>query len=433
MPDAATIHGRFAAVASAHPYRCAISSGSMTLSYVELADRVEQFSATLLRAGAAERQVVAVRLPPSVNYVVAVLGILATGAAYVPLHTKDPERRASEILRDSGASHLVTPDGLVRLEGAGHLPFDSTSAGEHPAYVMYTSGSTGRPKGIVIPHRAVLRLVVDTTWIQLDESARTLCLSPLAFDASTFELWAPLLNGGQLVLPEAASVSLASLAAEIARNEIIQLWLPSGIFALMVDHHLSSLASVRHLIAGGDVLSPRHVEKANAALDDCAVLNGYGPTENTTFSTVYRVPKGENFDESVPIGVPIDKTYVRILNDDLEPVEPGAVGQLAVGGDGLALGYLNDAALTRSRFIPDPQNGAHTATLYLTGDLARERRDGNLLFLGRGDDQVKIRGHRVECAEVEVALLRDRARQTGGRVPGTAAVRWCAHGARRSQ
>jgi len=269
---------------------------------------------------------------------------------------------------------------------------------------MYTSGSTGRPKGVVVPHQAVVRLVIDNDFATLGADEVILQLAPLSFDASTFEIWGALLNGGKLAIVSNAYPSLDDIAAEIARYGVTTMWLTAGLFHLMVDNNPNGLKPLRQLLAGGDVLSPPHVLKALRALPDCRLINGYGPTENTTFSCCYSVPRDYDGTSPLPIGRPIRETEALILDESLQPVPPDTDGELYVGGMGVALGYLNRPELTAERFIAHPLDSNSGARVYKTGDRVRMRSDGNIEFLGRVDRQVKINGKRVELDEIEARL-----------------------------
>jgi aspartate racemase len=274
------------------------------------------------------------------------------------------------------------------------------------AYVMYTSGSTGQPKGVSVPHRAVVRLVKETNFANFDENEVFLQLAPISFDASTLELWGSLLNGARLVVAPPATPSLAELGELLKRNDVTTLWLTAGLFHLMVDERLADLKGVRQLLAGGDVLSATHVERYLAAADDGAVLiNGYGPTENTTFSCTHRMNSGwQSGGASVPIGSPIANTEAYVLDQHMQLVPAGVSGELYVGGDGLARDYLRRPELTAEKFVPHPYTAVAGARLYRTGDQVRWLPDGSIEFLGRIDQQVKIRGFRVELGEIEMAL-----------------------------
>jgi amino acid adenylation domain-containing protein len=277
--------------------------------------------------------------------------------------------------------------------------------GDALAYVMYTSGSTGQPKGVAVPHRGITRLVDAASPIRFGPDIVTLHHSPIAFDASTLEVWGALLSGGTVVLCRTATPSLAELGALIRAHGVTTVWLPAGLFHLLVDQDLSLLAGVRQVLAGGDVLSVPHVRRAAAALPACTVINGYGPTENTTFTCCYPVGAGDELADSVPIGRPIPHTQVYVLDAQQQPVPVGVAGELYTGGAGLARGYWRQPALTAERFVDVPGLGR----LYRTGDQVRWRADGTLLFLGRQDTQIKLRGFRIELGEIEAALRADAA------------------------
>ena len=280
----------------------------------------------------------------------------------------------------------------------------SSGTATHLAYVMYTSGSTGRPKGVMVGNRAVVRLVRKTNFCNFSPEEVFLQFAPVSFDAATFEIWGPLLNGGTLVLMPPQVPSLEDLGRAIREHGVTTMWMTSGLFNLMVEQRLEDLRPIRQLLAGGDVLSSRHVRKVLETLPDCTVINGYGPTENTTFTCCHVMRRGDFVPESVPIGKPISNTRVYILDGNLCPVPPGTPGELYTGGDGVARGYLNDRVTTEEKFLRDPFSDEPGARMYRTGDLARWRDDGVVEFLGRLDNQVKIHGYRIEPGEIEIAL-----------------------------
>jgi aspartate racemase len=272
------------------------------------------------------------------------------------------------------------------------------------AYVSYTSGSTGEPKGVEATHRNVVRLV-KSDYVRFGTSETTLHLAPLSFDASTFEIWGALLNGGRLVVAPPRALSAAELGAILDAQRVTTLWLTAGLFERVVEDRIESLRPLRQLLAGGDVLSPEHVRRVREAFPELRLLNGYGPTEGTTFTcchTVERTPP----QRSVPIGKPIANTRVYVLDRRLRPVPVGARGELWIAGDGLARGYRNRPQLTAERFVVHRLSPTLGERLYRTGDLARWLSDGTLEFFGRIDDQIKIRGFRVEPGEIEAALAR---------------------------
>ncbi|HZI47045.1 MAG TPA: amino acid adenylation domain-containing protein, partial [Pyrinomonadaceae bacterium] len=296
---------------------------------------------------------------------------------------------------------LDAPDYEINREDDQNLP--GLSDAENLAYVMYTSGSTGQPKGVSVTHRNVVRLVKDTNYARFDAGEVFLQFAPVTFDAATFEIWGPLLNGARLVVTAPGIESLENLGDTIRRYGVTTLWLTAGLFHQMVDTDLNDLRGVRQLIAGGDVLSPSHVQKVLDTLPNCVLINGYGPTENTTFTCCQTI-KTESLDRSVPIGHPICNTQVYVLSEAMEPVPVGVPGELFIGGEGLARGYLHDPSATAEKFLPNPFAAEPGERLYRTGDQVRYRLDGSLEFLGRLDHQVKVRGYRVELGEIEFAL-----------------------------
>jgi amino acid adenylation domain-containing protein/non-ribosomal peptide synthase protein (TIGR01720 family) len=276
-------------------------------------------------------------------------------------------------------------------------------------YVIYTSGSTGRPKGVSVIHQGVVRLVKEANYANLSAEEVFLQLAPISFDASTFEIWGCLLNGARLVVMPPHTPSLQELGQALRRYQVTTLWLTAGLFHLIVDERLEDLKQVRQLLAGGDVLSIKHVKKVLQEIKGLRLINGYGPTENTTFTCCYPITEPSFLGISVPIGRPIANTQVYLLDAQLQPVPIGVPGELYIGGDGLARGYLNHPDLSAQKFIPHPLSNEPEARLYKTGDLARYLPDGNIQFLGRLDDQVKIRGFRIELGEIEAVLGQHQA------------------------
>ncbi len=294
------------------------------------------------------------------------------------------------------------------------------------AYLMYTSGSTGTPKGVAITHRSVVRLVKKTDYASFSAEEIFLQLAPISFDASTFEIWGALLNGAKLVVMPPAPPSLEEIGSAIRDHSVTTLWLTSGLFNAMIDERLPDLRPLRQLLAGGDVLSVPHVRKALRELTGTRLINGYGPTESTTFACCHTIAPDAPLDGSVPIGKPIANTTAYILDAQLQPVPIGVAGELFIGGDGLARGYWRRPELTSERFIADPFSSEPNGRLYQTGDLARWRGDGTIEFLGRADSQVKLRGFRIELGEIENAL-----RQQSDVLDAAVAVREDAPGEKR--
>jgi amino acid adenylation domain-containing protein len=414
-----TIDRLFAEYAAATPDAVAVEAAGARMTYGELAARSNRLARHLRGLGVRPGSRVAICLDRSPEMVTAILATLAAGGAYVPLDAAYPAERLAFMLADTAAAVLVTDSRLAaglpphgartvfldedadEIAAASPEPLDAATGPDSPACVMYTSGSTGRPKGIEVPHRAVVRLVRGTDFIHVRPDDVFLQMAPAAFDAATLELWGPLLNGARVALypPEAPSVE--GIERAVAEHGVTALWLTAGLFHLVVDERIGALRGVRQLMAGGDVLSVPHVRRVLAELPATALVNGYGPTENTTFTACHRVGSIAADAASVPIGRPIANTRVYVLDWRMEPVPVGVPGELYTGGAGLALGYLNRPALTAEAFVPSPFGDGER--LYRTGDRVRWK-ESVLEFLGRVDAQVKVRGFRIEPGEIEAAL-----------------------------
>lgn len=420
-PRDTPIHRLFEAQAAQTPDATALSFAGATLTYAELNRRANCLARHLRALGVGPEIGVGVYVERSLEMIVGVLGILKAGGAYVPLDPTYPQERLAFMIHDTQAPVILTHTQLAgKLPAyAGHVVnldadlwttfpdanLDGGATADSLAYVMYTSGSTGTPKGTSIVHRAVVRLVKNTNFASLTAAETFLQLATLSFDASTLEIWGSLLNGGKLVIFPAHKPSLDELARFIEEHRITTLWLTAGLFHQMVDAFPESLRSVRQLLAGGDVLSVTHVRQMLDLLPaGHTLINGYGPTENTTFTCCYPMRSAAAIGATVPIGRPIANTQVYILDRAMRPVPIGVPGELHIGGDGLARGYWRQPALTAERFVPHPFSAEPDARLYKTGDLARYLPDGNVEFLGRLDNQVKIRGYRVEPGEIEARL-----------------------------
>jgi len=420
-PSGMCVHSLFEAQVENHPERVAVVCGSEELTYAELNLRANRIAKHLLSLGVSPDSFVAVFMKRSPALIISILGVLKAGGAYLPLDINYPRERLAMMLEDAGPQLVLTESALVKslpVSDSKVVCIDKvpTSDGDVPnpncpttadnrAYVMFTSGSTGRPNGVMVEHRSIVRLVKGTNYADFSADNVFLQFAPTTFDASTFEIWGALLNGARLAIMPEGVPSLAELGQAIRQYQVTTLWLTAGLFHLMVDERIEDLKPLRQLLAGGDVLSVPHVQKVLNTLD-CDLINGYGPTENTTFTCCYRIPRDTQLGSSVPIGSPIANTQVYILDVNLDPVPHGEIGELYIGGDGLARGYLNRDNLTAERFIVSPFPRISSARLYRSGDLARFLPDGNIEFLGRADSQVKIRGFRIELEEIEVALTR---------------------------
>nr|WP_052313046.1 non-ribosomal peptide synthetase [Corallococcus coralloides] len=417
------VHQCFEAWAARTPDAVAVKGEQASLTYGELNRRANQLAHHLRKQGVGPDVRVGLCVERSLEMLVGLLAILKAGAAYVPVDAKLPVERITWMLQAAGVRVLVTQAALADelrpvAEVQVLLDADATVIARESetalgvtvpadalAYVMFTSGSTGRPKGVSVPHRGITRLVRGADFIHFGPEEVFLQLAPIAFDASTLELWGALLNGATLVLAPPKALSLEETGALLRREGITTLWLTAALFEQMVLHQGDALARVKQVLAGGDVLPVERVREHLRRMAPGAVLvNGYGPTENTTFSTTYTLRAGDTVERSVPIGRPLTNSSAWVLNAGLRPVPPGMPGTLYVGGDGLAWGYLQRADLTAERFIPHPFSSEPGARLYDTGDRVRWLRDGTLEFLGRTDFQVKLRGFRVELGEIEAAL-----------------------------
>lgn len=415
------IHRLFESEVEKGPGRVALVHGPEEITYAELNRRANRLAHHLMSLDLDCEALVGLMMERSPDVIVAILGILKAGCAYLPLDTESPPDRLALMIEDADLKVVLTRSSFPterRTRGPEWISLDELELhqeacnnpdlavdGNNLAYVMFTSGSTGRPKGVMIEHRSVVRLVKNTDYAKFDAENIFLQFAPVTFDASTFEIWGALLNGGRLVIMPAGVNSLSDLGTAIREHGVTTLWLTAGLFHLMVDERIEELSSLRQLLAGGDVLSVPHVQKALSRLN-CDLINGYGPTENTTFTCCYKVPRDIELGGTIPIGQPIANTQVYILDENMTPVPEGEIGELYVGGEGVARGYLNHDGLTAERFVVSPHPTLSGKRLYRTGDLARCLPDKNIDFIGRVDNQVKIRGFRVELEEIEAAVIR---------------------------
>ncbi len=418
-PAGKSIYQLFEEQVEKTPEAIALVFQEQELTYQQLNNRANRLAHYLISLGVKPETLVGICIERSFEMIVGLLGILKAGGAYVPLDPSYPLERLNYMLEDSAVDILVTQEKLLESlppnaaklvfldrdwetinQSSANNPVTSVSS-DNLAYVIYTSGSTGKPKGVLVLQKGVVRLVKKTNYVDLTVDEVLLQLAPISFDASTWEIWGSLLNGAKLVIYPNEAISLQTLGNVLKRYKVTTLWLTSGLFNLIVDEKLEDLKGMKKLLAGGDVLSIFHVQKVLSELKDCQLINGYGPTENTTFSCCYSVKKDYQLVNSVPIGKPINNTQVYILDSHLQPVPIGVAGELHVGGDGLARGYLNNPELTAEKFIDNPFGDGR---LYKTGDLACYLPDGNIEYLGRIDNQVKIRGFRIELGEIETVL-----------------------------
>ena len=399
-PSQLTVPQLFEAQVLARPEAVAAVQGPLSLSYRDLNRRANRLAHHLISQGVQPGESVAIALPRSLDLLICQLAILKCGAVYVPLDINAPLERQALIVQDSGAQRVLNTLAELNLEAQSPHNPQVLQSSESVAYILYTSGSTGAPKGVQVPHRAISRLVLNNGYAEFNPRDRVAFASNPAFDASTLEVWAPLLNGGCVVVVEqAVLLSQAALASLLQEQAISVLWMTAGLFHQYADALMPVLAQLRYLIVGGDVLDPLVIDRVLKHGKPLHLLNGYGPTEATTFATTHEITQvGEG---GIPIGRPIANAQAYVLDAHRQLLPLGVVGELYIGGAGVAKGYLNQPQLTAETFIPNPFGAG---LLYRTGDLACWQADGTLLYRGRNDLQVKIRGFRIEPGEIEACL-----------------------------
>ncbi|MEH7774766.1 non-ribosomal peptide synthetase [Bacillus altitudinis] len=405
------------------PNAVALSAGDHTMTYAELNEQANRLARHLQKNGVNHQTVTAILAERTPELIVSLLAVLKAGATYVPIDPDYPESRIQYMLKDSGATHLLTHSSFISQTRS--LAFDGTylfaddqeillmssenlplEAGlDDTAYIMYTSGTTGQPKGIMTTHSNIARVVKNTNYLTILETDTLLSLSNSVFDGFTFDVYGALLNGAKLVLPQKETILDMGKLTELIKGEHISvMFVPTALFHLLVDEGTDWMRGVRKVLFGGERASVQHVRKAFDVMGKGRLLNVYGPTESTVFATYYPIDEAIPLEShSIPIGKPLNQTGAYILSEhrQLQPI--GMVGELCLSGKGLAKGYLNRPDLTKQVFIPHPF--ASGERLYRTGDLAYFREDGLIEYAGRVDDQVKIRGHRIELTEIEANLL----------------------------
>ncbi|EZP30954.1 non-ribosomal peptide synthase/polyketide synthase [Pseudomonas sp. RIT288] len=418
-PQALTVHGIFQQQAAAHPKAVAAVHGEHSLSYFELNAQANRLAHHLISQGVHPGDHVAILLPRSLELLVAQLAIAKCAAAYVPLDINAPSERQAFMVEDCQAAALLTLSSEVIDYAAPRIDLDRLTLSGQPthnptlaqsseslAYIMYTSGSTGTPKGVMVPHRAIGRLVLNNGYADFHAQDRVVFASNPAFDASTMDIWGPLLNGGRVVVIDHQTLlDPNAFGHELSASGATVLFVTTALFNQYVQLIPQALKGLRILLCGGERGDPAAFRRLLAEAPALRIVHCYGPTETTTYATTFEVHEVAENAESVPIGAPISNTQVYVLDVHQQPVPMGVTGELYIGGQGVALGYLNRADLTAEKFLQDPFSEQPGALLYRTGDLARWLAPGQLDCIGRNDDQVKIRGFRIELGEIENRLL----------------------------
>jgi amino acid adenylation domain-containing protein len=407
------------------PDNIAVVFEEQQLTYRELNSQANQLAHYLQSLGVKPEVLVGICVERSLEMVIGLLVILKAGGAYVPIDPSYPQARIAYMLEDTATPLLLTQSHLqkqlpelesecvvVCLDEVDFAVQETENlvvnrGATDLAYVIYTSGSTGLPKGVCVPHRAIVRLVKNTDYALFNSEQIFLQYAPISFDAATLEIWGALLNSAKLVVMPTQQKSLETLAEILQQKNISVLWLTSSLFNVMLEEHPASMRDVKQLMTGGEALSVSHIHKALQLLPYTQLINGYGPTENTTFTCCYPI-SNYDYSNSIPIGKPIANTQVFIVDNNYQPLPVGSVGELITSGEGLARGYLNRPELTAEKFIEVELLGK-MERIYKTGDLARWLPDGNLEYLGRIDNQVKLRGFRIELGEIETLLSQHSA------------------------
>ncbi len=412
----------FEAQALARPEAVAVVQGKLSLSYRDLNRRANRLAHYLIGQGVQPGEPVALALPRGIDLVVSQVAVLKCAAVYVPLDVNAPAERQAFMVQDSGARLVLDDLAGLNLDGLPAENPEREQSADSVAYIMYTSGSTGTPKGVLVPQRGITRLVINNGYADFNAQDRVAFASNPAFDASTMDVWGALLNGGQvLVIDHATLLDPQAFGAELAGATV--LFVTTALFNQYVQLIPEALAGLRILLCGGERADPAAFRSLLAQAPALRLVHCYGPTETTTYATTYEVRALADDVESVPVGRPISNTQIYVLDAQLQPVPLGITGEICIGGDGVAKGYLNRPDLSAEKFVHDPFSEQPHALMYRTGDLGRWSVDGLLECLGRNDDQVKIRGFRIELGEIEARLascagIRDVAVLAREDVPG---------------
>lgn len=401
-----------------HSKDIAVVFEDQKLTYEELNKKANQLAHVISNHGINEGDIIALLMDKSLEMIVSILAVLKANCAFLPIDVSYPKERIDYMLKDSNSKLLITTDKslnsidyaikIINIDINKAAIFDNeyinnylkSYNSENLAYIMYTSGSTGTPKGVMIKQKSIIRLVKDSNFIKYNSHEHILQSGSIVFDASTFEIWSALLNGFELyIIKKEELLNSDSLQNYLLKNKITILWLTAPLFNQLIEENPHMFNTVNYLLTGGDVLSPKHINMARIANPNLKIINGYGPTENTTFSSCFTID--QDYDNNIPIGYPISNSTCYVCSSTGELVPTGVPGELYVGGDGLAIGYLNNPNLTNEKFINFPYTNTK---VYKTGDLVRWLPNGCLEFLGRIDSQIKIRGFRVELNEINLRI-----------------------------
>jgi amino acid adenylation domain-containing protein len=418
-PKNKTINQLFEEQVERTPDNIAVVLGKEQITYRELNEKSNQVASLLRDKGINVTAVVGLMTDRSLEMIIGIMGILKSGAAYLPIDPDSPKARINYMLNDSNAQILLTQDKFINgieydiqivnlnedysKEDSKNLKWLNCSI--DIAYIIYTSGSTGIPKGVVISHYNAIRVIRNTNYIEINENDTILQLSNYSFDGSIFDIYGALLNGAKLVLVEKETVvNMKKLGALIKQEKISVMFITTALFNVLVDLDISSLKNIRKLLFGGERVSVSHAKKALEYMGKERIIHVYGPTESTVFTTYYFINEIGAEDKTIPIGKPLSNTSVYIVDENRNLLPAGEVGELCISGDGLSKGYLNNHELTSEKFVPNPFEQGEK--LYHTGDLGKWLPDGNIEFVGRIDHQVKIRGYRIELGEIQNQLLK---------------------------
>ena len=429
FPDEA-VHQLFEARVCKSPDEIALVAEHLEWTYAQLSEWSNRMANYLRNAGAGVDQRIGICMDRSPNMIAAIIGVLKCGASYVPIDPANPPSRLEQIIEDGELSLILTSSEHGASFHGSSVPvifldhehediqrFDSTPISEprcpdDVACVLFTSGSTGKPKGVLIPHRAINRLVINTNYIQLHENDRVAHVSNVAFDLALFEIWGALLNGGRLViLSKDVVLSPQDFASHLRSTGVTAMILATSLFNLVSRERPDAFAALDTLLVAGEAFDPAAGRRVLSSDPPKRLINAYGPTESTTYTTWKEIDEIAPDARSVSIGRPLSNTTVFLLDESLNPVPVGVVGEIYIGGDGLANGYLNRPELTEERFVHVPAQkilasaGDGTPVrLYRTGDLAKYLPTGEIEYIGRQDHQVKIRGYRIELGEIESVI-----------------------------